>query len=441
MTHKLAIISFLLLSPTLFGQKYRDLFVHVDSSQLGKTDRFYLEVTLVKKRGKQVTINKTSSKRDWNKLEVDFQGLRNIDKGIASYKMYDAHRGANECEIIVREPKSGIQKTIRFKLPYIRQIHFQTEQLIANRSNNTTFELEFSNGRRLKSSDCFMNWLPFQVNIGGHAVEGNSYQLTPRLKDPIADQAPKFVIQRKSDSEILCEKQLFLAYPSSNNFNFNGDHGSDGVNGKNGSSPSGDATNATSGTNGEDAASCKLLIYEVSVNDMSYLLLRGILKNGHQFYDVLDARNPNIVIEAIGGNGGNGGSGGIGGDGQIDKENDIESPKGGKGGHAGSGGNAGRGGDIYVYFHEPSYERFNQVVTVFNHAGTAGFAGTAGKGGRGDHTESKLLGKILSVKDGADGNPGTPGTVAPDGKSEILKVSDEEFQGLLIQYEEGNFRF
>lgn len=143
-------------------------------------------------------------------------------------------------------------------------------------------------------------------------------------------------------------------------------------------------------------------------------------------------KNGRIIINTIGGNGGDGGRGGNGSDGmpggqgqrsfdpntgELIGMNNGTGGDGGNGGHGGSGGNAGdggKGGDVNIFLEEEA-QFFKYRIQVNNYGGEAGKPGGFGVGGygglRGDGGKGKAnngsVGKRglngYSGKDGAKG--------------------------------------
>lgn len=436
---RLLLLFFILLTTyDVQSQRFKDLFIHIDSSGFNTSERFFLDVTLIKKRGKQVVVDRTSNNWDWNKLEISCSEQIQIKKGICYYKLAELNGSNNTCTITVREEKSGKEKTIQFKLPYISKLILNTRHFIANRNTDFSYLLGLNNGANMDPGLVSLDWNKYQVMGSPGRLELSDKTAYLELDQVAQTNKQRIEIYRRADQHLLCSEEITFEYPRFANYQWYGTSGYSGSHGKNGSHPSGDATSGEHGNSGTDGESLKLFVYKETGNEQDYLVLHGIKKSGQRFYDILPFETATVNIDVHGGDGGNGGNGGQGGAGLIDAENNIDSPKGGNGGNAGSGGNAGDGGDVLIYFHENAYAAVGQF-TISNEAGLAGNPGTAGKGGRGDHADTKLLGTILSLKDGADGKVALGGTFGTSGTRELLRLSEPDFILLLERYKEQGY--
>ena len=421
---------FLLCSFESFAQRYKDMYIHVDTNDFGKSERFFLDVTLIKKRGKQLVVDRKSTKREWSKFEINTTNLTSNKMGICRYDINQASPGKNTCTIKVKEIKSGLEKTISFTLPYIAKIELGNTHFIANRKVQANYKVIFSNGKKTNGNLLSVNWNEFRTDCSSAQLMYTNNHFILNTDAPMDGATQLLKIFRIQDQRLLCEQNITVEYPTFANYNFSGTSGYSGFNGENGSPPSGDGTSGQNGSAGTSGTSCKIVVYQQKANGQSYLVIRGVKNTGERFQDVLNYEEASVRIEASGGSGGNGGNGGFGADGLIDKEKEIDTPNGGDGGDAGSGGNAGNGGDVFIYFHEEVYNLVSRF-SIRNEAGISGLAGTLGKGGRGDYEETKLLGTVLSLKDGSDGKAAASGTVGTNGRTELLKVSKADFSSVL----------
>lgn len=422
-----------------FGQKYRDLFIHIDSSNFGVENKFFVDVTLIKKRGKQQMIDKSSSKMDWKKVLVKTSDLLHFNHGICRYDATRVNKQNRTCTIEISDKEGKNTQVISFNLPYVSEIILNNQQLTANRNVMLDCSLKFSNGVISPNSADLFDFSKLSIASFNNIVKQNGgSSLFLELERPHPEKMVQVSFIHSVSGDVLCSKNLYITYPRTAEYDFSGFNGYSGSDGSNGSTPSGNGTNGGHGEDGTSARSAKLFAYQVTQDGVNYLVIKTFLNSGKVFNDVVLYENTPIKIFASGGNGGNGGSGGKGGDGLIDKEKNIDSPKGGDGGNAGRGGNGGNGGNITVYLHESIYN-YSENFVSYNTGGSAGSAGTPGKAGRGDYTNTKLLGTLLSVKAGSDGSTALGGIPGTSGKFELVKVLENDFNSILQKHIESGY--
>lgn len=438
---KTIFIGFILIYCVVFSvnaQKYKEMFLHIDSTNFGKTNHFYLDIVRVKKKGKQVLTNLQSSKRDWKDFWVTVPEHLSFNMGICTYDIAKITAENQYCTIKIKDEDSGLEKTISFNLPYVTGVSINSTLLKANRYTTLDYGLIFSNGRT-NADNSLLATNQIEVKTSSEKITARGGEMFLYLDQPYHQSTIEIQILNDYTNQVLGSKVMEIDYPSTASYKWNGSSGQSGNSGSYGSSPSGNASNGGHGRDGTDGVSAKILVYEMTVNNETFLILKVFTDDGGQRSEVLRYLGENITIESIGGSGGNGGNGGKGGDGKIDKENNVDSPHAGNGGNGGNGGDAGSGGNIQIYFHENVY-RLASKFEVKNFAGMPGTAGEAGKAGKGDYSESKLLGILFSTKGGTDGQPGIAGTYAKDGTFDLIRVEAMDFDALLQRYIEKGYR-
>lgn len=254
-----------------------------------------------------------------------------------------------------------------------------------------------------------------------------------KLDEPAAYETVELSITNKLNSQPLGKKTLIIEYPTSCRIEASG---RDGLSGKNGTNGKNISENATSGTNGQSATSgmdVKVFAKTMKLNDVNFLILHTFYSNGFIQTEILKYDGKPINISTFGGRGGSGGNGGIGMSGLIDKTKQIDSPKGGNGGNGGNAGNGGNGGNLEMIFTKETGD-ISTWFAIYTRGGDAGIPGTGGAGGKGDYTDTKLVGKVLSNKDGKTGTTGLNGTNGSNGlvRNPII-ISAEEWNALYIK--------
>ena len=429
----LILISLFYLSLSSYGQKFKEIFIHIDSSNFGKYNEFYYDITLIKKKGKQILIDKYSSRNDWKNLQIKSTNLFTDSRGICKFDLDKISKENQICTITVRELKSNLEKTISFNLPYISGLEIKSNTLIANRKVDVEYNVIFSNGYVNRLNNGILNWGNIKIVCPNAQIDFSKNSLLLHLDRPHFKPSLFLQFYHQNTNQLLCTKEMNIEYPNFASFDFTGNDGNDGRNGSNGSYPSGNGSSGTDGGSGASGSPMKLFVFYQGMNNQNFLIIDGFASGSRRLHEVLKYETSSVKIDAYGGNGGIGGNGGNGAIGKIDTANRVNSPRGGNGGNAGNGGNGGNGGDIEVYFHEEVYflaERFQ----INNRAGRSGTAGSFGTAGKGDYSNSKLIGTVLSLKDGSPGKPAQNGQDGIDGKEEIIKVELADFDKLLQQH-------
>jgi hypothetical protein len=432
MNIKILILFILLLSKSMtFAQKYRDIFVHLDTSSFGNSVKFYSEITLIKKRGKQLIIKKSSPNSDWKKLKVITSSNITFDRGICSYFAYNINKSNNDAFIEVSDKDDRVVKRIEFKLPYVIGVEIENKTITVNRLEEINYSLKLNNGRKIAQ-----NYELFDVSRIGftssEAIEIRNHRILLNANKPLDNEMVEITYFNKVSGEEYGKKSLITSYPSSPNLYFSGSDGSNGFNGADNLTVSGDGFDGQSGTNGTSALDVNIFVSEVKKNNKQYLVVNCFASDGQTYNEILESYFGKIYVFAKGGNGGSGGNGGNGGDGKIDTTAKIDSPHAGDGGNAGQGGNAGKGGKIHVYFDESAYSYLENFDANINN-GSFGLAGNPGKSGKGDYSNSKLLGILFSTKGGKDGQPAANGLPAENGVFERIKLNKTDFEKLLLE--------
>lgn len=433
----LLFLLFFALTPSLHAQKYKEMFLHVDSSNFGTSNQFFMDIIRIKKKGKQVLTDRFSSRRDWKDFWVTMPDYMRFNMGICTFDMALVSPENQLCTIKIKDEDSGLEKSIQFKIPYVSGLNLTTNAVEANRYRPLDYNLLLSNGKTIAGS-FFLPPNNLELRCPNVDLFAHGSEIYLDLTRPYHLPSINVEFYNKNTGRFLGSQAMQIQYPSAASFNWSGYSGSNGSNGSNGSTPSGNASSGTRGTDASSGTSGSIFVYQMNVNNESFLILKIFKSDENNQTEVLKYQGAIFSIESVGGSGGDGGSGGNGGDGKVDKANNIDSPYAGNGGDGSSGGDAGNGGNIQIFFHESVFYLADKFE-VRNNAGMPGSAGKAGKAGKGDYTNAKLIGVLLSTKAGVDGTPGVAGKYATDGNTEKINVLSTDFDLLLQQYEEKGY--
>lgn len=403
------LLGFLFLTTTLplHAAKFRDIDFSLDTTNFGTTNSFSITIYLIKKNGKKVTLLPNQFSIHWNKIEVKGLNITSFKHGIATFDQTKIIKGSNSIvlDVSYNNHEHSIQKPLT--LPYVKGIVIQNSMIPVNHTAMLGYQLIFSNGKlaspspNLFDENNFVNTSPIEVVLKGATI-------MMKLNEPVSYETVEVSIKNKLNDQSLGSKTMIIEYPTSCRIEAYGNDGIHGSNGSNGKKTSESGTSGTNGANGTSGRDVRVFAKMENVNDKKFLILQTFYSDNRHQTEIIKYEGKLISINTNGGNGGNGGIGGNGMPGLIDTTKNINSPIGGNGGNGGNAGSGGNAGTIYLVFSKESGD-LSSIFEISTRGGQAGIPGNGGIGGKGDYTKTKLVGKIISNKDGKAGTNGSPG--------------------------------
>jgi hypothetical protein len=420
MKKTLLLLLTLAITSAAFSQKYKAIDILVDSGFFGVKNILDVKVILTKKNGKKVVLESGDIYANWNKIKVSSNLFTGFSEGILYYKA-DLPTASNHLmTITVADRKGTISKTIRFPVPYVKEVHAYNAAVMVNEPTVFDYWLRFSNGRKGYADKNFFDpaWLQLQSDYPLTMRDGKLLLKTNKL---IPFGQIQVSMKDTRDGALLGEMELKISYPSTASFLFSGRDGVNGLNGHNGSNYSESGSDGQSGGDGQHAPSVKMIIEPEMLNNRLFLNISCYSSDHRSQQALLQFDKKKIVLDAKGGNGGNGGNGGDGRSGLIDKEKGINSPNGGNSGHGGNAGRGGNGGEVIVLV-DSSLAWIGEYLEIKTNGGANGIPGKEGCQGHGDYENSTLLGTIFSVRRGDSGQAGQAASSGFDGNGGKLIV-------------------
>jgi hypothetical protein len=429
----LLLTALLLATNALYAGRIRDIDFRIDTLAFGTKNTFTITVYLIKKNGKRIELKPNESSLYWSRISVKGEHILAFKHGLITFNQAQITKENNSIvlEVSYNQNEHSIQKPITF--PYVKGMMIQNSTIAVNHAAAFDYQLLFSNGKTAPGHQKLFDANNFQTDTSPE-VKLTGSTLMIQLDEPAAFETIDLSIKNRLTDEVLGSRTLLIAYPSSCRID---KFGNDGKSGKNGTDGKKTSENGTAGSNGESGTSgrdVRIFAKLVKSNNINYLVLHIFDAKNIAQSEVLQYNGQPIPVSTYGGRGGNGGNGGNGMNGLIDKEKQIDSPKGGNGGMAGNAGSGGNGGNVFLVYPSETGD-ISSVFSFETQAGGSGIAGTGGKGGKGDYSDSKTLGKVLTNKDGNDGTNGAAGSGGVSGQVKYPRIlSLEEWTSFYQQH-------
>lgn len=401
------LLGILFLSTTLHAAKFRDIDFSLDTTNFGSTNSFSMTVYLIKKSGKKVALLPNQFSFHWNKINVKGLYIISFKQGIVTFDQTKIIKGSNSIvlDVSYNNNEHSIQKPLT--LPYVKGIIIQNSIIPVNHTAMLGYQLIFSNGKLASPSPTLFDENNF-VNTSPKEVVLKGATIMMKLDEPVSYETVEISFKNKLNDQALGSKTMIIEYPTSCRIEAFGNDGPHGSNGSNGRKTSEHGTSGTSGGNGAAGRDVRVFAKMQNLGDKKFLIIQSFYSDNRHQTEVIKYEGKLISINTNGGNGGNGGIGGNGMPGLIDTTKNINSPIGGDGGNGGNAGSGGNAGTIYLVFSAESGD-LSSIFEISTRGGQPGIPGNGGTGGKGDYTKTKIIGKIISNKDGKTGTNGMPG--------------------------------
>lgn len=395
-----------LISLNVFGARYTDMFVDLDTNSFGISNTFDIKVKLIKRSGKTHSLNPQEYDIRWKNVKVSGKFILGMERGIVRFDQKLVTENDRTTKITITY-KDKFKVEYEIILPYVTGLVIHTSAIMANRETPLEYEVLFNNGKSAQpSSDIFSMNSVYSVTSSSLSFQNGI--LLFKAEDLFENDLVKLSLINRATNKVLAERDIFIDYPTTSEMNVSGRNGANGTDGKKGAKTSENGTNGTNGENGFSANNLKVLVKVKNRNNNKYIIMHCFSSNGKKATEIIKYVGEPIRIYANGGAGGNGGRGGDGAAGLIDTTKKINSPDGGNGGFGGNAGNGGDAGEIKLYCQQ-SDENLMNYFYIENREGIAGIPGAGGKGGKGDNTNAKPLGVLVKWRNGIDGKNGSIG--------------------------------
>lgn len=411
-----------------YSQKFESMDVIVDSSQFCKTGELRLRVILSKRKGKQTEITPEDSKSKWSKVKISGDFIQTADRGVLTLDRTGIYAGKNVMSLHVATEDGRISIEKSLFLPYVSRLIVLNEVVLVNQLQKLDYRLQFNNGTVVDADRGIFDaaFLDSRSGPGEIFVEGQQFGYY--LDNPVSAHIKSWQLIDKRSGQSLGEKSFLVRYPTEYFCGSDGFSGMTGNDGRRFTTVSSNGENGTAGGNGENARNISVFVRHTVVGNDTIVTLQSSGGNNSAKQHILFSRRSVFTISACGGSGGRGGNGSDGVDGDVDTTRKVNSPDGGNGGNGGNGGFGGDGGVVKIYY-APGTDYLKASINVHTNGGAGGAGGTGGRAGKGDHSNTKLLGTLLRLKNGIAGSPGTEGRSGRPGEViEIVSPTEEAWQ-------------